>query len=59
MQIKKVAQGCRLGNQAEFVPRPHTNTNQQKNSIVENISRSDNWLLDYYVSFSFFMDFFR
>ena len=46
MQIKKVAQGCRLGNQAEFVPRPHTNMNQQKNSIVENISRSDNWLLD-------------
>ena len=30
MQIKKVAQGCRLGNQAEFVPRPHTNTNRQK-----------------------------
>ena len=30
MQIKKVAQGCRLGNQAEFVPKPHINTNQQK-----------------------------
>ena len=23
MQIKKDAQGCRLGNQAEFVQRPH------------------------------------
>ena len=40
MQIKKVAQGYRLGNQAEFVPRPNMNTNQQKNSIVENISGS-------------------
>ena len=40
MQIKRVAQGCRLGNQAEFVPRPNMNTNQHKNSIVENISRS-------------------
>ena len=26
----QVAQGCRLGNQAEFVPRPNMNTNQQK-----------------------------
>ncbi len=47
MQIKKVAQGCRLGNQVEFDSRPQTNPNQQKNSIVKNISRSDNWLLDY------------
>ena len=29
MQIIKVAQGCRFGNQAEFVPRAHINTNQQ------------------------------
>ena len=40
MQIKKVAQGCRLGNQAECIPIPLINTNHQKNSIVENISRS-------------------
>ena len=40
MQIKKVAQGCRLGNQAEFIPIPLINTKHQKNSIVENISRS-------------------
>ena len=30
MQIKKVAQGCRLGNQAEFIPIPLINTNHQK-----------------------------
>ncbi len=34
MQIKKVR------NPAEFVARPNMNTNQQKNSIVENISGS-------------------
>ena len=39
MQIKKVAQGCHLDNQAEFVRTP-INTNQQNNSIVENISGS-------------------
>ena len=34
MQLKKVAQGCRLGNQAEFIPIPLINTNHQnKNSI--------------------------
>ena len=43
-KLKKVAQGCRLGNQADFVPRPNMNTNQQKNSILENISGSENWL---------------
>ena len=32
MQIKKVAQGRRLGNQAEFVPRPHMKRNQWKTS---------------------------
>ena len=42
MQIKKVAQGCRLGNQAEFVPRPNMNTDQPTNSIVETISGSAN-----------------
>ena len=40
MQIKKIAQGCRFGNQAEFVPRPNMKTNQQKNSIVKTISGS-------------------
>ena len=33
MQIKKIAQGCRLGNKAEFVLGPHMNANQQKNFI--------------------------
>ena len=44
MQIKKDAQGCRLGNQAEFVQRPHRlyKYESAKNSIVENISGSDN-----------------
>ena len=32
MQIKKIAQGCRLGNKAEFVPGPHMSANQQKSS---------------------------
>ena len=31
MQSEKVAQGGRLGNQAEFVPGPRMNTNQRKN----------------------------
>ena len=30
MQIKKVAQGCQVGNQAEFSYRPIKNMNQSK-----------------------------
>ena len=33
MQIKKIAQSCRLGNQAEFVLGPRVNANQQKKFI--------------------------
>ena len=33
MQIKKIAQGCRLGNKAEFVLGPHVSTNHQQNVI--------------------------
>ena len=33
MQIKKIAQGCRLGNKAEFVLGPHMSANQQKKFI--------------------------
>ena len=33
MQIKEVAQGFRLGNQAEFVPRPNTNRSHQKTPL--------------------------
>ena len=33
MQIKKIAQGCRLGNKAEFVLRPHMSANRQKKFI--------------------------
>ena len=32
MQIKKIAQGCRLGNTAEFILGPHVSTNHQKSS---------------------------
>ena len=28
MQIKKIAQGCHLGNKAEFVLGPHMSANQ-------------------------------
>ena len=33
MQIKKIAQGCRLGNKAEFVLGPHVSTKHQKHFI--------------------------
>ena len=33
MQIKKIAQGCRLGNKAEFVLGPHVRTNHQQKFI--------------------------
>ena len=33
MQIKIIAQGCRLGNQAEFVLGPHVSTNHRKKFI--------------------------
>ena len=36
-KLKIVPQGRRLVNQAEFAARPHINTNQRENLIVENI----------------------
>ena len=39
MQIATVAQGCRLGNQGEFVLGPHGNSNPQKNFMTLTISR--------------------
>jgi len=33
MQIRKVAQSYRLGNQLKFVMEPHANTNPSKNLI--------------------------
>ena len=41
-KIPGVAQGCHLGNQAEFVVGPHMSTNQQKNFIGMYISRFNN-----------------
>jgi len=38
MQIRKVAQTCRLGNQFKFVIEPHANTNPSKNFIWKHIS---------------------
>ena len=37
MQIRKVAQSCRLGNQFKFVIEPHANTNHSKNFIGKHI----------------------
>ena len=42
MQIIKIAQSGRNGNQAGYVLRPPRNTNHQKNVIGKNISRSHN-----------------
>ena len=39
MQIARVAQSCRLGNQGEFVLGPHGNSNPQKNFMTLTISR--------------------
>ena len=33
MQIKKITQGCRLSNKAEFVIEPHMSADQQKKFI--------------------------
>ena len=42
MQITKIAQSGRKGNQAGIVLGPPRNTNHQKNVIGKNISRSHN-----------------
>ena len=47
MQIKKVAQSCRFGNQIKFVIEPHANTNPSKNSIGKDISRFLTHQVDY------------
>jgi len=47
MQIIKVAQSCRLGNQAEIVVGPHGSSNPSKNFIGKNISRSKQNQVDY------------
>ena len=44
--IKKIAQGCQGGNQAEFTPIPIYNMNQQKNLVLNNFSRYEKILQD-------------
>ena len=47
MQITNIAQRMHKGNQAEIVLGPLRDTNQQKNVIGKNISRSTKFQIDY------------
>ena len=45
--IKKVAQGCQSGNQARIILERPLNKNHQKKFIGKNISRFQNFQIDY------------
>ena len=47
MQIARVAQSCRLGNQSEFILGPHGSSNPQKNFMTLTISRFSPEHVDY------------
>ena len=49
MLITKIAQGCNFGNQAEISLITIKNTNQSKNLVLMDISRSRKYIHDYYV----------
>ena len=54
MQIIKVAQSCRLGNQAELVVGPQGSSNPSKNFIGKNMSNLDTFYIDRQIDYTIF-----